>query len=161
LKKNLQVGLLVAQRGTSPWHGKHKNHAQNKEEKQKSNILTVTLSQLFSSSYIVSDSLSHIKSLILHLNIFDDFMHSSMTYLLNIAGAFLHILLIHKKQQDAKLAVKMVSKNKYCHFSSHIKHWQSGSGSPDLFPEPLWAKQSPKRKLLQQSGSLITISPNG
>jgi hypothetical protein len=85
----------------------------------------------FSSSHIVSDSLSLNQiSLNLPLNILDDFIHSSMTYLLHIAKAFQHILCTHNIQHNAKVSVKMMSeKSKYFptytfHTSCEVRYLQ-------------------------------------
>jgi hypothetical protein len=79
----------------------------------KSNNLFVILSfNSFSYLNIVSDSLSQIKSL--PLDILDDFIHLSMTYLLHIAEEFQHILCAHNEQPKVKVSVQIISeKNKY------------------------------------------------
>jgi hypothetical protein len=53
-------------------------------------------------------------SLNLPLNILDEIIHFSMTYLLHVAKASQHIQCTHNEQHDAKVSVKMISeKSKY------------------------------------------------
>ncbi len=81
-------------------------------------------------THIVSDSLSHIKSLNLSLNILDDFIHFLMIYLLHIAEAFQHILCTHNKQRDAKVSVKIMSEKKQIFPNIYISYILWG----EIFP---------------------------
>ncbi len=96
-----------------------------KKTQIKSNILFVILSFLELIPFLTYChwlNVSYQISLNHPLDILDDFIHFSMTYLLHIAEAFQHILCTHNEQQNAKVSVKKWFQNKANIFQSFTFH---------------------------------------